>query len=62
MQDCVISMIATNEYPKKRSYEEIKEELPDSIFEEQGFLDEVWALLQFGIKKKVNQMQKANQV
>ena len=62
MQDCVVAMIATNEYPKKRSYEEIKEELPDGIFEEQGFLDEVWALLQFGIKKKVNQMQKANQM
>lgn len=57
-RNVTVAMIATNKYPQKYSYQEINEMIPDGLFEDEGFINELWALLQFGIKKKVSQMHK----
>lgn len=55
-QNLTVAMIATNEYPKIRSYQQICAELPDGLLDDKEFIEELWAILQFSIKKKVKQM------
>lgn len=53
------AMIATNEYPIKRDFAEIINELPLFLFNDDKFTTELMQLVSFGLKKNSNLFQSA---